>query len=373
MILMTGCYLMRTAIKESMPSARIMMERIMMDIIKPDAPMPRSSRVAAIARSAMSMFVPANRQCIKINTTGNDNFVALMGTLQVIAMQQSYAFQSTVMAPEPKTQSWALRIVYVPKGELPDSTTLIPTKFGYKGKFDENCNVIRKKGRLCVHGDLQKDCKFTETFAPTLHCKLCNTLRALMSVAVQEKLKLVQSDIKGAFMVSLIDDKDIYISLPDGYKVLEGYTAKLSNSLYCTHDTAFRFWSTLSTWMIESGFEPVNADKTSLRLRSLDDTVDNRSLPDEAYAAFVKELATRFKLSAKSKKVTWYLGVGLQRDWKAGTLKLMQEQYIIYLLKRFNLTDCNQVLTPMEVGHRFSSLGCPDTLDKANVKEYQQL
>eukprot|EP00961_Rhodomonas_salina_P184957 2497369-Rhodomonas_salina.1 len=49
---------------------------------------------------------------------------------------------------------------------------------------------------------------------------------------------------------------------------------------------------------------------------------------DGAYAAFVKALATRFELSAESKEVTWYLGVGLQRDWEAGTLKLMQEQYV---------------------------------------------
>eukprot|EP00961_Rhodomonas_salina_P060061 806597-Rhodomonas_salina.1 len=36
-------------------------------------------------------------------------------------------------------------------------------------------------------------------------------------------------------------------------------------------------------------------------------------------------------------------------------------------------TDCNPVLTPMEVGQRLSSADCPDVLDKANVKEYQQL
>eukprot|EP00961_Rhodomonas_salina_P251389 3398926-Rhodomonas_salina.1 len=60
-----------------MPSARIVM-----DIVKPNATMPRCSRVTAMARSAMSMFAPTNRQHIKIDSTGNDNFVALMGTLQ---------------------------------------------------------------------------------------------------------------------------------------------------------------------------------------------------------------------------------------------------------------------------------------------------
>eukprot|EP00961_Rhodomonas_salina_P261101 3528580-Rhodomonas_salina.1 len=63
-------------------------------------------------------------------------------------------------------------------------------------------------------------------------------------------------------MTSSIDDKDIFIKLPKGYKAPEGYTAKLSASLYGTRDSAFRFWQTWSTWMVDYGFEPVNADKT---------------------------------------------------------------------------------------------------------------
>eukprot|EP00961_Rhodomonas_salina_P280573 3789853-Rhodomonas_salina.1 len=37
------------------------------------------------------------------------------------------------------------------------------------------------------------------------------------------------------------------------------------------------------------------------------------------------------------------------------------------------MTDCNPVLTPMEVGQSLSSAGCPDVIDKVNIKEYQQL
>eukprot|EP00961_Rhodomonas_salina_P112678 1515892-Rhodomonas_salina.1 len=94
---------------------------------------------------------------------------------------------------------------------------------------------------------------------------------------------------------------------------------------------------------------------------------------DVAYAEFIKALSEKFELSTESEEVTWYLGVGIQREWKAGTLKLTHEQYVTDLLKRFNMTDYNPVLTPMEVGQRLSSADCPDVLDKANVKEYQQL
>eukprot|EP00961_Rhodomonas_salina_P170055 2291790-Rhodomonas_salina.1 len=37
------------------------------------------------------------------------------------------------------------------------------------------------------------------------------------------------------------------------------------------------------------------------------------------------------------------------------------------------MTDCNSVLTPMEVGQRLTSEDCPEVTDKAMLKHYQQL
>eukprot|EP00961_Rhodomonas_salina_P143397 1929593-Rhodomonas_salina.1 len=172
----------------------------MTDIIAPPISQPPLQLLVAAFTSSISglVFTQANKQGkqqIKINSTSNNNFVTLMCTLQ----------------------------------------------------------VIKKKGRLVVRGDLQKEHEYTETFAPTSRF---NTLRALMSVTVQQQLKLVQFDIKGAFMVSSIEDKDIYIALPPGYEVPKGFTTKLSSSLYGCRDSVFRFHCTLSTWMVDYGFEP---------------------------------------------------------------------------------------------------------------------
>eukprot|EP00961_Rhodomonas_salina_P199469 2690437-Rhodomonas_salina.1 len=94
---------------------------------------------------------------------------------------------------------------------------------------------------------------------------------------------------------------------------------------------------------------------------------------DSEYQIFINVLSKRFELSADAAEVSWYLGVSITRDWEKGTLKLSQEQYINDLLKRFNMEDCNTVLTPMEVGQHLTSEGCPEVPDKALVKHYQQL
>eukprot|EP00961_Rhodomonas_salina_P300059 3939442-Rhodomonas_salina.1 len=59
-------------------------------------------------------------------------------------------------------------IQFVPTSEIPFGTTLIPTKFAYKCKFGDVGQIIKKKARICVRGDLQKESEYTETFAQTL-------------------------------------------------------------------------------------------------------------------------------------------------------------------------------------------------------------
>eukprot|EP00961_Rhodomonas_salina_P038062 511817-Rhodomonas_salina.1 len=135
-------------------------------------------------------------------------------------------------------------------------------------------------------------------------------------------------------MVSSIEDKDIYIELLKGYKAPKGYTAKLASLLYGCSNSVFCFHRTLSTWMIDYGFQPVNTDKTLFSLNQDDCTVmiivlcvdDGLTAHnnDTEYAKFIKALLERFELSAESTEVTWYLGVGILRDWSKGTIKLTQ-------------------------------------------------
>eukprot|EP00961_Rhodomonas_salina_P000476 6549-Rhodomonas_salina.1 len=79
-----------------------------MDILAPHVPPPpRRSQMAAFAQSVTGVFSNKQRQRIQINSTGNSNFVALMGTLQVLSMQHDYSFKSTVLSPEPRNQTEA--------------------------------------------------------------------------------------------------------------------------------------------------------------------------------------------------------------------------------------------------------------------------
>eukprot|EP00961_Rhodomonas_salina_P033441 449730-Rhodomonas_salina.1 len=131
------------------------------------------------------------------------------------------------------------------------------------------------------------------------------------------------------------------------------------------------------------GFEPIDTDRMLFKLKTGNGMimivalyVDDRLVAhnsDADYAKFIEALSKRFELSSDAKEVSWYLGVAVHRDWKKGTIKISQRQYVIDLLAWFEMTDCNSVLTPMEVGQRLTSEDCPEVTDKAMLKHYQQL
>jgi len=56
---------------------------------------------------------------------------------------------------------------------------------------------------------------------------------------------------------------------------------------------------------------------------------------------------------------TWLLGVEIIRDRAKRTLQLSQRQYILDLLKRFDLSDINTVSTPMDPSVKLSDAQCP--------------
>eukprot|EP00961_Rhodomonas_salina_P141817 1909538-Rhodomonas_salina.1 len=158
----------------------------------------------------------------------------------------------------------------------------------------------------------------------------------LMSIAVQQSYKLVQFNVKGAFMVSGIEDQNIFkfVQLPPGYKAPQGFVARLARSLYGLCDFAYEFHKTLSDWMIEYGFTALDADHMVFKLER-EGTVIIVALyvndclvahnSDSEYQKFIDALSKRFELSADAAEVSWYLSVSITRDWEKGTLKLSQE------------------------------------------------
>jgi hypothetical protein len=79
--------------------------------------------------------------------------------------------------------------------------------------------------------------------------------------------------------------------------------------------------------------------------------------------AFIDELGKHFKLRDLG-PTKWLLGVSIERDRASRTLTMSQKQYILDVLERANMSDCNPVSTPVESKTRLSAVDCPTSICK---------
>jgi hypothetical protein len=77
------------------------------------------------------------------------------------------------------------------------------------------------------------------------------------------------------------------------------------------------------------------------------------------------DLKAHFKLRDLG-PTSFLLGVEVKRDRSMHTLSLCQRQYILNILDRFNLKDCNPVTTPLDPSVRLSSSMSPQSEEEKN-------
>ena len=88
----------------------------------------------------------------------------------------------------------------------------------------------------------------------------------------------------------------------------------------------------------------------------------------EMLAAEKAKLKQQFEMEDQG-EVHYCLGMSIKRDRAARVLTINQKAYLQDMLKRFAMSDCRPVLTPMEAGKRFERLA--DGQNTVNTREYQ--
>jgi hypothetical protein len=90
------------------------------------------------------------------------------------------------------------------------------------------------------------------------------------------------------------------------------------------------------------------------------------------YQDFIKALGDKYKLS-DSGDLDWHLSIKVTQRQDEGTISLDQTDYIESVIKRFNLEGAKDKHTPLPPKTYLTSEDCPKTVDKKEVKVYQQL
>ncbi|GJU11075.1 putative ribonuclease H-like domain-containing protein [Tanacetum coccineum] len=129
---------------------------------------------------------------------------------------------------------------------------------------------------------------------------------------------------------------------------------KVEKALYGLHQAPRAWYETLSTYLLDNGFQRGKIDKTLfikrhkgdiLLLQIYVDDVIFGSTKKELCNAFKKLMHKKFQMSSMG-ELTFFLGLQVQQ--KKDGIFISQDKYVVEVLKKFRFTEVKTASTPME-------------------------
>ncbi|KAJ9553771.1 hypothetical protein OSB04_017816 [Centaurea solstitialis] len=214
---------------------------------------------------------------------------ALQDSDWVIAMQEELNQFSALKV-------W--RLVKRPQGK-----SIIDTKWLFKNKKDEHGTIVRNKARLVAKGYRQQEgIDYDQTFAPVARLE---AIRMFLAYAAYKDFTVFQMDVKTAFLYGHLKE-EVYVTQPEGFVDPDhpDYVYILDKALYGLKQAPRAWYEELSTYLLSKGFKKGSVDSTLFIMKEGDHIV------------------------------------------------VIQSKYIFDLLKKYDMSSCNSIGTPMATGNK---------------------
>lgn len=260
----------------------------------------------------------------------------------------------------------------------PINKNIVGNRWVFKVKRDPVGTISRHKARLVAQGYSQvHGIDYEEIFSPVAKFA---TIRTLLAFANINDLEVHQMDVKTAFLNGILDHQ-IYMEQPKGFvdPVNQDYVCKLNKSIYGLKQSARCWNSTLTDYLISEKYEKCDADDCIYIKYVGNDFIMLAVYVDDVIPISNNlTLLEHEKLKLKQKfdmvdngNIDYILGMSVKRDRANKLLSITQEYYLINILKRFNMQNCNSCSTPLEMGTRFHKFD-EDQDERCDMQLYQQ-
>jgi hypothetical protein len=244
--------------------------------------------------------------------------------------------------------------------QLPTGVKPIPVKWVYKIKRDANGNIERYKARLVAKGFKQRQgVDFTEVFAPV---SKHTTLRTVLALVAQHDMYLHQLDVKTAFLNGELEE-DIYMVQPPGYESGGPSVAcHLKKAIYGLRQAPRAWHNKLKQELESRGFVASAADPGLFVLYDSEHQVSVVVYVDDMLVAS-KSLESVNHIKAVLGSVfdvrdlgeaAFFLGMEINHDRKAGTVKLTQKKTITDLINKYDMGNAKTKEVPLSPTNRLS-------------------
>lgn len=245
-------------------------------------------------------------------------------------------------------QTWSL-------ADLPAGRKALMSKWVFKEKRDQDGNTIRYKARLVAKGCSQvPGIDFEETYSPVVRYA---SLRYLFALAVRRQLKIHQMDAITAYLHGEVRE-EIYMQQPEKFDDKTGRVCRLHKAIYGLKQAGMLWNKKLDQALSKFGLQKTKLDPCIYRNDSstlfvaiyVDDFLMFYQSSDDLNN-LKKFLNHHFRMKDVG-AVTSCLGMRIIQggDW----LALDQGRYILDILNRFGMADCNPICTPRDTHTKLS-------------------
>ncbi|KAJ9548150.1 hypothetical protein OSB04_020693 [Centaurea solstitialis] len=231
-------------------------------------------------------------------------YVNFLSEHEPIKVDETLADPSWVSAMQEELAEFERNLVWT-LVHKPSRKTIIGLKWVFRNKLDEHGIVIRNKARLVAQGYRQEEgIDYDETFAPVARLE---AIRLFLAYGAHMNFQVYQMDVKSAFLNGKLAE-EVYVTQPPGFTDPKHpiHVYKKNKVLYSLMQAPRAWYETLSTFLIDEGFTRGKIDST----------------------LFVKSYKDHVKQSEKE-------------------IFISQGKYVRDMLKKFDLTTCSEMKTPM--------------------------
>ncbi|GJU20096.1 putative ribonuclease H-like domain-containing protein [Tanacetum coccineum] len=189
--------------------------------------------------------------------------------------------------------------------------------------FSRRGAQYRNKARLVAQGYTQEErIDYNEVFAPVARIE---AIRLFLAYASFKDFVVYQMDVKSAFLYGKIKE-EVYVCQPPGFEDPDfpDRVYKVKKALYGLHQAPRAWYETLSTYLLDNGFQRGKFDKT----------------------LFIKRHKGDILLMSSMRELTFFLGLQVQQ--KKDGIFISQDKYVVKILKKFGFTEVKTASTPME-------------------------
>ncbi|GJS95057.1 reverse transcriptase domain-containing protein [Tanacetum coccineum] len=172
----------------------------------------------------------------------------------------------------------------------------------FKNKKDERGIVIKNKARLVAQGYTQEEgIDYDEVFALVARIE---AIRLFLAYASFKDFVVYQMDVKSAFLYGKIEE-EVYVCQPPGFEDPDfpDRVYKVEKALYGLHQAPRAWYETLSTYLLDNGFQRGKINKTLFIRREKDSDYAGASLDRKSTTGGCQFLGCRL-ISWQCKKQT---------------------------------------------------------------------